>query len=84
VDDEQPDSMSSEEAAALSRRSVLKGLGALAAGTALAACSSSAKPTAHATATTVSTLSRPTTTTTREIRRPGSLPNPGLAAIPFS
>ncbi|HTD51302.1 MAG TPA: alkaline phosphatase family protein [Acidimicrobiia bacterium] len=78
MDDQHAGPTSSEDAAALSRRLVLKGLGAFAAGTALAACSSSAKAKPHAAATTVPTLPRATTTTTATIRRPGSLPNPRL------
>ena len=67
---------SADEDTRLSRRSVLKGLGALAAGTALAACSSSSKTATPP--TTSSTLPRSTSTTTPPIRKPGSLPNPSL------
>ena len=62
------------QAAGLSRRAMLKGLGALAAGTALAACTSSASKSLPPT----STLPRVTTTTMPPIRTPGSLPNPAL------
>ncbi len=65
---------------ALSRRSVLRGLGALAAGTALGACSS-AKGSSGRISTTLGSISGTTTTTgTRAIARPGSLPNPKLPA----
>ena len=66
---------------ALSRRSVLKGLGALAAGTALAACVSSTKSTLPS-STTARPLPSSSTSTPgpAPIRRPGSLPNPKLPA----
>src|SRR5262249_36759803 len=70
----------------LTRRSMLKGLGALAAGAALSACTSSASSKSSSPTT---TLRRPnaspstggTTPTTRPhvLRKPGSLPNPSVA-----
>jgi phospholipase C len=65
---------------ALSRRSVMKGLGALAAGTALAACTSSgsAKTSTPPTGTPATRTPRPTSTTAPGIRKPGTLPNIAL------
>jgi phospholipase C len=76
VKEQHPESTTGDEAIPLSRRSVLRGLGALAAGAALSACSSSSKSSVP----TTSTLPRPTTTTTPLIRKPGSRPNPALPA----
>jgi phospholipase C len=76
VDDTEPDQQSD-----LSRRSMLKGLGALAAGTALAACSSSSKSTSPSTTaarTPTSTGRTTTSTTSPRVLKPGSLPNPAL------
>jgi len=80
VDDHQPESTTGEDTVPLSRRSVLRGLGALAAGTALAACSSSGTSKGQAATTTTSTVPRSTKTTAPAIRKPGSLPNPSLPA----
>jgi phospholipase C len=62
-----------EKNAGLSRRSMLKGLGALAAGGALAACSSGSSKSSPS-----SSVPRSTSTTSPRIRKPGSLPNPSL------
>jgi len=78
VDNAEPDRQSD-----LSRRSVLKGLGALAAGTALAACSSSSKSASPSTTSppTPATTGRTTTSTTSpRVLNPGDLPNPALPA----
>jgi phospholipase C len=75
VEDQQPDETGAP-AAPLSRRAVLRGLGAFAAGTALAACSSSGSSKSAAPTT---SIPRSTTTTAPVIRKPGSLPNPALA-----
>jgi phospholipase C len=62
----------------LTRRSVLRGLGALAAGAALGACTSSSKSGTPPTSTTGRRLAT-TTTKPRGIRRPDSLPDPTIA-----
>jgi phospholipase C len=73
---------------ALSRRSMLKGLGAFAAGAALSACTSSAGPKAGSPTTTVrrgtgspsTSLSGATSSTLPHVvRKPDSLPNPTMA-----
>jgi len=65
---------------AVSRRSMLKGLGALAAGAALSACTSSASSKSGSPTTTLrrSTGSTPTSVP-HILRKPGSRPNPALA-----
>jgi phospholipase C len=78
LDDHSPDE-SIDSRPPLSRRTVLRGLGALAAGSALAACTSGT-----GTATRRSSPTSPTSTSLpvrpRVIAKPGSLPNPGLPA----
>ena len=74
MDVQQPDE-TGDPAVPLSRRAVLRGLGAFAAGSALAACSSSGSSKSAPT----SSIPRSTTTTAPVIRKPGSLPNPALA-----
>src|ERR1700722_17392154 len=69
--------MASEQGSALSRRAVLTGLGALAAGSALAACAGSSKASRPYIAP-ARGLARLTATTPTTIRKPGSLPNPKL------
>ena len=63
----------------LSRRTLLKGIGALAAGTALAACSSSSSSKSSTPTTRpAGTVPAPTTTTAPRILAPGSRPSPQL------
>jgi phospholipase C len=66
-----------EDSAALSRRSLLKGLGAVAAGTALAACAPGGSK-ASRLVTPPSYRARLLSTTPSAIRQPGSRPNPKL------
>jgi len=68
---------------AVSRRSMLKGLGALAAGAALSACTSSSAKSSGPTTTTRRPSGSPSTSpatnpTPTVVRKPGSLPNPSL------
>src|SRR5579862_2204438 len=81
VDSESADEVAptSEPGSALSRRSVLTGLGALAAGSALTACAGSSKA-ARPYIAPARDLVRLTATTPTTIRKPGSLPNPKLKA----
>ncbi len=70
----------SEEHGALSRRSVLKGLGALAAGSALAACTPGTSKASRTLVRSGADRARLLSTTPSTIRKPGSLPNPKLPA----
>jgi phospholipase C len=75
----EPVADASDEDGALSRRSVLKGIGALAAGSALAACApGGVKGSSGAPGASSSPSARLTSASRFAIRQPGSLPNPKL------
>ena len=69
-----------DESAGLSRRSLLRGLGALAAGSALAACAPGGSKATRELAASPADPARLTSTTPTVVRKPGSLPNPKLPA----
>jgi phospholipase C len=65
---------------ALSRRSVIKGLGVLAAGAAFAACTPGGTPASRALVKPPTRRARLMSSTTNVVRKPGSRPNPKLPA----
>jgi len=75
-----PDSETSDENVALSRRSILKGLGALAAGSAFAACTPGGSRASRTLPTPPTRLARLMSSPGNVVRQPGSLPNPKLPA----